>query len=623
MAYSPQVHLGEEEEQALKNRLIFLITNHRAERSAWIQELRNFQRDYWAATSQTPKKYPFYGAANLIIPLTAITAEAVHARMMQRAFGADQFTSAKFFDGQWSQYDRPIERFLDWQMIDQMKFKTEAESALLELIKLGTGVMKDGYSRVVKNVKMEDDVYEVPVYQGPSCKPVPLANFLMPFVSQDPQTAEWCGEEHTDNQYNIYIQEMSGLFRKGTYQAMGGWYGNQNKTNLSSDPYRQDQEKDAKQIPTWPTQMGWYEIYMPWSKKADDLPSNGEIKDKGQKRELIVGYHFDSNTILFIRNNTSREGRRPYEIGVYMKVENRWAGIGVGKQQEQFQKEVTIQHRQRLDAGTLANANMIKVKKLSGISIDEPIFPGKMWFLDEMDAVEPIQLGGTYPAASNNEQQTLYYAQQRSGINELTQGMPQVGTPGTATSDMARLQESNLKFDYTYNNVKDFFDRCILNTVCNIREYGCSDPRYFDVAPEGEAIRAFFQLPVSLLRSGIIAKFELRSQSSNKMLDRNNWLQLTQIFTQYYTNAIQVAQLTGNQQLMLAVALQSLNASTIGLKHILESFDIPNPDKLTLSSLINGLIPSVPGGNGQNSGGVPQLSAANGIPSGPPINQPA
>jgi hypothetical protein len=260
---------------------------------------------------------------------------------------------------------------------------------------------------------------------------------------------------------------------------------------------------------------------------------------------------------------------------------------------------------------------MLKVKKLSGVSIDEPIFPGKMWFLDDMGDVEPIQLGGTYPAASNNEQQTLYYVQQRTGINELTQGMPQVGTPGTATSDMARLQESNLKFDYTYNNVKDFYDRCILNTICNIKDFGSSDDRYFDIIPEGALVKEFFNLPVTLLRSGIIAKFELRSQSQNKLLDRQKWMELTQMFTQYYTNAIGVAQLTGSQDLMLAVALQSLNASTIGMKHILESYDIPNPEKLTLSSLINGLIPPI-SGPGQNSGGNQKLIAASGIPSSPP-----
>lgn len=610
MAYSPQVNLGEQAEQALKNRLIFLITNHRAERSPWIQELRNFQRDYWATPSSTPKKFPFYGAANIIIPLVAITTEALHARMMQRVFGGDQFVAATFNEGTWSQYDRAIERFLDWQMIDQMKFRKEYESALLELIKLGTGVMKDGYAREVKYIDYDGQIMETVSYAGPSYKYVPLANFLMPFVSQNPQTADWCGEEHTANQYDIYLMEQSGLFRQGIYAKLGGWYGNQNRTNLSSDPYRQDQEEQAKQKPVWPTQLGWYEIYMPWSSD-----------DNGQKRELIVGYHFESNTILFIRNNTNRDGRRPYEIGNLMKIEGRWAGIGVGKQLAEFQKEVTIQHRQRLDAGTLANANMLKTRKMSGVSQDEPIFPGKIWFLDEMSDLEAIQLGGTYPMASNNEQQTLYYAQQRSGINELTQGMPQVGTPGTATSDMARLQESGLKFDYFYTNIKDHIDRCIINTMCNIAEYGSSDPRYYSLVPDGAAVEEFFKLPASLLRSGIIAKFSLRNQSMNKMLDRQNAMQLAQVFAQYYGSAMQVGQMIGNPNIVMAIALQSLNASTLAMKQLLESFDIPNADKLTLSQLINGLIPTISGG-GQNFGGSPQPQPTLGIPSSSEISAP-
>lgn len=268
-----------------------------------------------------------------------------------------------------------------------------------------------------------------------------------------------------------------------------------------------------------------------------------------------------------------------------------------------------------MDAGTLANANMIKVKKLSNISPNEPVFPGKMWFVDEMDEIDTFQLGGTYPQSSNNEQQTLYYAQQRSGINELTLGMPQVGTPGTATSDMARVQESGIKFDYNYNNVKIALGRLVTDIVCNISRYGLSDERYYDTVPEGNILRQFFSLPANLHRSGVICSFEVVGQSANKMLDRQNWQTLQQIFTGYYQNAMVIAQMTGNPQLLMAVAMQNLNASTIAMKQVLESFDIPNPEKLTLAPLINGLVPTIPGTDptGQSGIGTPTTGPQAGI----------
>ena len=63
-------------------------------------------------------------------------------------------------------------------------------------------------------------------------------------------------------------------------------------------------------------------------------------------------------------------------------MEGRWTGIGVGKQNEQFQALITTIHRQRLDAGTLANMGQLALKKTSGYGPDEPIWPGKMWFVD-------------------------------------------------------------------------------------------------------------------------------------------------------------------------------------------------------------------------------------------------
>jgi hypothetical protein len=616
VTYPPEVRLSEEAEQKLKMQLIIDITNHRSERSAWIDELRKQQKDYWASPKTETKTFPFRGAANLVIPLTAIVAEAVHARMMQRIFSQDHITAAKFSDGTWSAYDRAIERCLDWQLITQLRFRDRIEDAMLECVKFGTGIVKNGYKRVTKNVEIDGELTETIQYAGPWFEAVPLVNFLMPFAAQDPQTAPWCGEEHRSTEYDVLLAERAGLFRKGSYEKLTSYYGSVYASNLSSESYVQDTQREQKQEPAFPQEIGWYEIYRSVDFNSPD-PLNPEA-NISKSKEVVILYHFDSNTILSIRDNWE-EGRRPYEIGQYIKVEHRWAGIGVAKQNDQFQREVTMQHRQRLDAGSLANANMIKVKKLSNISPNEPVFPGKMWFVDEMDEIETFQLGGTYPAASNNEQQTLYYAQQRSGINELTLGMPQVGTPGTATSDMARVQESGIKFDYNYNNIRSLLSRVITNVVCDISRFGLSDPRYYDIVPEGPILRQFFSLPANLHRAGIICTFEVVGQTANKMLDRQNWQTVQQAMTAYYQNAIAVAQVMGNPQLMMAIGLQSINASTLAFKHMLESFDIPNSNKLTLEALINGLLPAIqgPSGSGANQGPVEGIGAPPGI-SGPP-----
>lgn len=591
MAYPKEVYLSPEREETIKLWLMWQINNHRMERSGFVDDITRYNKDYWAVPNETVRKFPFQGAANIVIPITAIVAEAVHARNMQRLFSQDQLVNLKFFDPNWSPFDRDIELFLDWQLMNQMKFKAKAESAIWEQELFGTGVIKDGYMRLVRNVIYEENEFEVPVYTGPCIDSVPLANFLMPFSALDPQTAPWCGEEHVTNQYELKQLEQAGLFRPGTYDRLSNYYTMANNLNLSSDKFRQSVEKLQNQQPAWPSRLGWYEIY------AGFAPQESDGKQK-KLIEYVFLYHLDSNTLLSIRHNWFYDGRRPYEIGVMQKVANRWLGIGIAKQNEQIQRSITTQHRQRLDAGTIANATMMKVKRLSGISPSEPVYPGKLWFVEDMGDIEPLQFNGTYPTAANNEQQTLYYGQQRSGINDLTLGMNQVGTPGTATSDMARLQEGSHKHDYYHSNILDFLSRVIRNTVGNICQWGTSDPRYFEFRENGDIVRQFFDLPPSLLKSGILAEIRMVSQSDNKLLDRNNWMQLVTIFQQYYANAFQSASLI-DTKIAVMVAAQSIKASTEAFEHILNTFDIPNAHKLSLRQLIDGLLPQVGNNDGR------------------------
>ena len=206
-----------------------------------------------------------------------------------------------------------------------------------------------------------------------------------------------------------------------------------------------------------------------------------------------------------------------------------------------------------------------------------------MWFVDDMSDIETFQLGGTYPQASNNEQQTLYYAQSRSGVNELNMGMPQVGTPGTATSDLTRVQEGNLRFDYTYGNIQAFISELITDTACCIAQYGPSNPQYFSFVPEGQLLESFFRLPIDLIRSKIIVKFTPAGAKQNKLLDRNNWTQLAGVIQQYYGGMIQLAS-QGNPQLVPIITNKAMEAATEAFKQILESFDVRNINRLVIDT---------------------------------------
>jgi hypothetical protein len=244
-----------------------------------------------------------------------------------------------------------------------------------------------------------------------------------------------------------------------------------------------------------------------------------------------------------------------------------------------------------------------------------------MWFLDDMSHVETLQMGEIYPSSYSNEQATLIYSQQRTGIGELQLGQGQVGTPGTATSDLARIQEGNKKFDFIYANFNEFTEEIILDCADVIQQFGPRRLAYFDTAENGDKIQQFFEMPSSYIRDGILISLKASTQQHNRIVDRQNWTQIAPLLQQYYTSLLQLAVQGGQQQLAQIIIMKGMNAATEAMRQILESFDVRNIDRIIVKE-IEGLVRNGlqaagagPGGSAPTPGpqplpGVDQLNQA-------------
>lgn len=590
MPYPRLLDLSEEREDELKKYLDSVLLTHDTEREKFVDELIRLQEDYWAEPSSEKRKFPFTGAANIIIPLTAIVVETVHAKNMTQLFGLRQFVNVKSVNPQYEQMAVPFETYFDHELKHSIKFKKGIEPAILELEKLGTGVTSTSYENVVKFGVREgpngEETFPVTVKRGAKVHSVPLSRFIFPYTASDLEFAPWVGEEHDKTLHEIKLFETSGLFYDGTVDALKFYFENISSGGMR---YTENQEDLEKRKPSpFGERIQFVELWLSF-----------DVDNSGEEKEIVVHYHRQSRMLMSVRHNWNFDLRRKYRTGVYFPVEHRIIGIGIGKQNKEFQKEVTTQHRQRLDNATLANMRMIKVSKLSGYGPNEPIFPGKMWFLDDLSQVDTFQLGEIYPSAYNNEQQTLLYSQQRTGINELALGMPQAGTPGTATSDLARVQEGKKKADYTYGNIKTLTDTTLNDTLLCIAQFGPSNPYYFENIEGGNLVGQFLSLPPELIKDALILEIASAGEKDNNIVDRQNWMQISQILQQYIQGMIQLANLTGDQQLMASIVQKGMIAATEAQKQILESYELRNVDRMIIGELLqNGLIqPSQPGGN--------------------------
>lgn len=596
------------------------------EKASWISDLEAWQKDYWAKPSMERRTFPFSGASNIVVPLTPIAVEATHARMETQLAAIDPFVAVTMRVGgknnplaDLAEGSRDFEEYMDWELGDNIKMLSNLESSRLELIKFGTGISKQGYEKIVKKavkyIGEERIEFDVVQKDGACVDSVPVARFIMPYVCQDPQTAPWCGEEHSMTPFEVKLREYSGLFYEGTYEKLLPWLVAVNNAAgqeaASGQQFTFTQENLENKTPVLPRRLDFFEIWCGFDVDGD-----------GIEEEIMLYYHRMSRKLLGARYNWNEDLRRPYRHGVYLPVEHRFYGLGICKQNEQFQREITTIHRQRLDNATLANMRMFKVSKLSGYGPKEPIFPGKMWFLDDMDMVDTIQMGEIYPSAYNNEQGALIYSQQRTGINEVSLGMPQQGTPGTATSDLARIQEGNKKFDYVMMNIKKWLTDVIKDTVLNIKQFSARNIVYFQMVENGDRVQKLLDLPISLLKDGIIFEIGTATSQKNSLVDRQTWQQVAQMLQMYFQGMVEFAMAAKNPELYQLVVTKGMTAITEAMSQILDTFNIRNKDRILITEVL-GMMQNarninansgpwqLPVGNGNT--GTPSSSSAPGM----------
>ena len=557
---------------ALESHLNTELTNHRTERSnleaRWITE----EKDFWAEPSQVQDDLPIIGFSNIIIPITAIAIEAIHARDMGQFFGLKELVSVDVSADN-SEVRQGLEKLFDNEFMNVMKFREKIESPMMQITKHGTGIAIASYRETKSSaIKLQDGTeLRVPVikYKGADISGIDINDFLMPYYATDTDSAPWVGHQFRVSEYSLKQLCANGTLPPSAYDDLHGHYTNQTDT---SNGLLKEKRELTDTTPIFSEDITICRILI-------DFDVDGK-EDEPQETSIEVYYHELSRKVI---SATYADEDRDYEKGVYWPLEYRWYGYGVAKQNSEFQKEITTQHRQRLDNSTIANMAMFKVKRnASWIKDDEPIFPGKKWFVEDMNDIEPMFIGDVKSSAYNNENQVVIYSQQRTGVNELTLGMPNVGTPGTASDSLARVQESTRKFDYTYNNKKDFANRLIRRAANLIIKYGPSAKEVFEYIPNGAKVETFLRQG-DKLKNTLLFNIQLAGAKNNKILDRNTYTQLAGMYTNYATQTLGLVQQMQDPMLVQEYTKKALSGADIIMMEILRAFDVPNPDRLVFN----------------------------------------
>ena len=559
----------------LDNEIFLMWSERNLVTADWIQ----WQKDYWSKPSSTTKNFPFRRAANIVIPMTAIAVEAVYARLMTTLFSVKPFFSIRPRIKDWVDASPKVESWLQTEVEDPNSLDVAqfARESLLELIKLGTGIGKSGYERDIRKTNIDvpgggTTSNWITRRDGATLDYVPLANFLMRFHEKDPQTATLVGEEHREVTWaQLKRMGLSGRMIPESIKKIGNWFTQSGDIESQGTEYDQARREEEHDEPGWKETFSFTEIWLSFDVDGD-----------GVDEEIVVDFHKESRTVLSIRYNWYADAHRPYRIGVYIPVEGRWTGIGVGKQLEQFQALITTVHRQRLDAGTLANMGQLAVKKNSGYTSDEPMWPGKMWFVDNPATdIREFSLSNTQHFAQlSNEDAARNYADKRSGANELILGTPKAGTPATATTDMMKLQEGNKKFDMVLKNVRRWYSLLGSDVLANFQQFGTRERSWIVQGENGQYIEDFLSMPQADVRRGAFVDLSVTDSITNKDVEAQKWMQLFGLLTAHYDKVLeragQVSGLLQDPQIFLMFAEMTLRGSNEAMERLLGAFAVPD-----------------------------------------------
>lgn len=546
--------------------LDFEIEQCYTERSQLIDDWTTWQTDYWAEPESKEKNFPFKRAANIVIPLSAIAVEAIYARLLNTLFSTKPFWSIRPRTKEWVEAAPHFEDFLQIETEQSLDVYNFCRNTLLEIVKLGTGIGKSGYERNLRKkvsiVNGERVVEWIELNNGGTLDYVPLANFLIRLTESDPQKATWCGEEHEWTWTQIKRMVQDGRFYEDVIDNIKSYWSTREAEPSASGEYNDKIEEISHQEPAW------HDIF-----RCQEIWISFDVDGDGIDEEIVVDFHKESRTLLSCRYNWYNDLHRPYRHAVYIPVEGRFYGIGVGKQTTAFQKLITTMHRQRIDNATLANMAQLAIKKTAGYSAGEAIFPGKMWFVnDPINDIREFKLSDTYTGVINHEEYANHYQEKLTGANETILGTPQQGTPGTATSDLTRLAEGNKKFDMILRNIRYFLGKLGEDIVANYQQFGDQDRHWTIKGENGEYIDKILKMPEQFVREGALIEITVTDSITNREVQQQQWMSLFSILSGYYDKQMQHAQFLQNAPLFIAIGEAAMKSGDYLIRRMVETF---------------------------------------------------
>lgn len=493
-------------------------------------------RQYEGVSAHGIKNVPIENASNLEITLGATAVEGIYAQIINLIFQVDPLVTVREVGatGRWKEHVKALQRFVDVLSKSKLGLREAAENAILDNVKLGTGILYTRWQERTKKTQVE-----TVTQRGPVVRSVPLEDFFVPGGAySDLQDERWVAFRQwlTQNQMNQRERDLgwdiegaipSGILdrTRQTRERLGRHDGMSQHTAAG--------ESDNNQL---------FQVFTFWA--LYDLDGDGILED------ILVTYDFGSRKVM--KWSFNPYDRRPFTAMRYQLREHLFYGMGVIEMIRPYQMGATNLYNNWVDNSQLANTRFWAGKHGSVPNNQLRIWPNRFLPLaNPREDLIPHVMADTYPSAPMALQTTMSLASKRVGVDDLGNPQSRGGVLGNRTpgiTALSLLQRSNERFGPAFDAARRAVSGAVKQALYRYQERLLMGDEVVI-----QELTTMFGIEDATLLTEVMTSptfddsmaVELTASSAqvNRESDRQNWILLFQQVFTFGERIIQLVQL--------------------------------------------------------------------------------
>jgi len=392
------------------------------------------------------KDFPWKGASNISLPLSAIAVETIHSREVNTLLSVHPYIQVRPKKKNINKDScAQIERFLEQVLVNVVDLYEVGAQWLLEKNKMGTGFIKPYWCYEKKKVgrdkfKEFDDV-KVDI--------ISIEDLIFPTNAIDLQTCSFVAHRIRPNENTLKMKQTMGIY-KNIDKIVKYPDESTSDPDTGSDIVQTKENEVENTQRTSPGELKEYTLY--------EVYFDYDIDGDGFAEPTVMTLHKDMGVNLRWIHFPYNHGRRPFIKNVYQPRVKRVYGKGICEQSEHLQEAINTTFNQTIDNATIANVKCFKGRKGAKRDIGE-LYPGVTFWLDDPTDLQEFSLGEVHQSNFVLHSLLRDYHERRTKVTDYTLGKESstMKSRATATGTLALLQESGRHFDLVINNSRKAF----------------------------------------------------------------------------------------------------------------------------------------------------------------------